>query len=338
MRTEDFDYHLPQELIAQHPTEKRDDSRLLVVGKNGSLVDAYFCDIADYLAPADLLVLNDTRVIPARLFAQKDSGGKVEIMLERIVDSDNIVAQLRVSKSPNIGSELLVRNEAVFQVKSRTDDMFYLRFIGAGELSDFLQQHGHMPLPPYINRDDSSEDQERYQTVYANKPGAVAAPTAGLHFTNPLLERLSKQGVANVRLTLHIGAGTFQPVRVDNVNEHKMHSEYMQVPDDVVQAIRQTKQNGGRIVAVGTTVVRSLEAAAQDGELKPFDGETSIFIYPGFRFNMVDMLLTNFHLPQSTLLMLVSAFSVKSIILNAYQHAVDKRYRFFSYGDAMLLE
>lgn len=338
MKTSDFQYDLPEELIAQHPAAERDSSRLLYLDRAGRLQDSVFKQLGDYLQEGDLLVLNDTRVIPARLFAQKQTGGKVEIMLERIIDETTMLAQLRVSKKPAAGALLLLNGEASFRVLGRDADMYSLKYIGDNCLQDCLQQHGHMPLPPYITRADEQQDQERYQTVFSNKPGAVAAPTAGLHFTSELLQELKVQGVEHVHLTLHVGAGTFQPVRVDDVQQHRMHSEYMQLSPAVVDRISKTRAAGGRIVAVGTTVVRSLETAARQGQLQAYEGETDIFIYPGFRFNVVDTLLTNFHLPESTLLMLVSAFAGKENVLRAYEHAVSQRYRFFSYGDAMLIE
>lgn len=338
MQTRDFHYHLPDELIAQHPASERDASRLLHLAADGQITDTHFRDLADYLRPGDLLVLNDTRVIPARLFAHKESGGKVEIMLERVIDDKTLLAQLRVSKSPKPGSLLLVAAREAFQVIGRQEEMYLLKFTAAGTLDEFLGAHGHMPLPPYIQRSDEAQDRERYQTVFSSKPGAVAAPTAGLHFTGAMLEKLQASGIDHVRLTLHVGAGTFQPVRVNDVARHKMHKERMTLPADTVARIEQARLNGGRIVAVGTTVVRSLETAARDGELQAYEGDTDIFIYPGFQFKVVDMLLTNFHLPESTLLMLVSAFAGKEQVMHAYEHAVAQRYRFFSYGDAMLLE
>ncbi len=338
MRTRDFHYELPEELIAQYPASQRDASRLLHVARGGQLTDARFRDLPDFLRPGDLLVLNDTRVIPARLFAHKDTGGKVEIMLERVIDDSTLLVQMRASKSPGAGSLLRVADRDAFQVVGRQEDMYLLKFIAQDGLDEFLQQHGHMPLPPYIQRADGAQDQQRYQTVYSDKPGAVAAPTAGLHFTEDILAALKDKGVDHVRLTLHVGAGTFQPVRVDDVSKHKMHKERMILTTIAVDRINTARANGGRIIAVGTTVVRSLETAARGGELQPYEGDTDIFIYPGFQFNVIDMLLTNFHLPESTLLMLVSAFAGRDTIMRAYNHAVQQRYRFFSYGDAMLLE
>ncbi len=338
MHTRDFQYKLPEELIAQFPASERDASRLLHLAADGQMTDSYFRNLCDYLHPGDLLVLNDTRVIPARLFAHKESGGKVEIMLERVIDERTLLVQLRASKPPKPGSLLLIAAREAFQVIARQEEMYLLKFAASGTLDEFLEAHGHMPLPPYIQRTDEAQDRERYQTVFSNKPGAVAAPTAGLHFTGAMLEKLQARGIDHVRLTLHVGAGTFQPVRVSDVTRHKMHKERMILPEDTVARIAQTRANGGRIVAVGTTVVRSLETAARGGELQAYEGDTDIFIYPGFQFKVVDMLLTNFHLPESTLLMLVCAFAGKEPIMRAYEHAVAERYRFFSYGDAMLLE
>lgn len=337
MLTRDFNYELPEELIAQYPARDRDASRLLVLEPNKPLRDTLFKQLSDYLKPGDLLVLNDTRVIPARLFARKETGGKVEIMLERIIDEQTLLVQLRASKSPKPDTLLILDDTTRFKVKQRQDDMFLLAYDGDEPLAELLNRLGHMPLPPYISRDDENLDQERYQTVFSDKPGAVAAPTAGLHFTDDILEALKDNGIDNVRLTLHVGAGTFQPVRVDDIAKHHMHSEYMNVPNDVVEKINATKKQGGRVVAVGTTVVRSLETAAKAGKLNSYEGDTDIFIYPGFKFNVVDMLLTNFHLPESTLLMLVCAFAGKENVMNAYHHAIEEKYRFYSYGDAMLL-
>jgi S-adenosylmethionine:tRNA ribosyltransferase-isomerase len=337
MKTSDFSYDLPEELIAQYPLADRDSSRLLCLDSSGKITDNTFKNISDYLKPGDLIVLNNTRVIPARLFARKETGGKVEIMLERIRDEKTLLVQLRASKSPKPGTKLLLDDNISFEVLGRSGDMYLLCFDGEEKLTDVINRLGHMPLPPYIERNDESEDKERYQTVFSEKFGAVAAPTAGLHFTQQILDELKSKGIDNTKLTLHVGAGTFQPVRVDDVKQHKMHSEYAQVSADVVKKIHETKNNGGRILAVGTTVVRSLETAAKSGVLTSFEGDTDIFIYPGFEFNVVDMMLTNFHLSESTLLMLVSAFAGKENIMQAYQHAIKEKYRFYSYGDAMLI-
>ena len=337
MKTSDFSYDLPEELIAQYPLTDRDSSRLLCLDAEGKITDNMFKSISNYLNPGDLIVLNDTRVIPARLFARKETGGKVEIMLERIRDEKTLLVQLRASKSPKPGSKLSLDEDISFEVLGRSGDMYLLCFDGKEKLTDVINRFGHMPLPPYIEREDESKDKERYQTVFSEKSGAVAAPTAGLHFTQQILDELKDNGIDNVKLTLHVGAGTFQPVRVDDVTQHKMHSEYAQVSANVVKKIHETKNNGGRVLAVGTTVVRSLETAAKGGVLTSFEGDTDIFIYPGFKFNVVDMMLTNFHLSESTLLMLVCAFAGKENIMQAYQHAITEKYRFYSYGDAMLI-
>ncbi len=337
MLTSDFSYVLPEELIAQYPTKDRDGSRLLYLDNRNKIADTSFKQFPEYLRPGDLIVLNDTRVLPARLFARKETGGKVEIMLERIQDDKTLMVQLRVSMSPKPGTLLLLDDKTSFEVKGRQGDMFLLDYHGKEQLTDLLDRIGHMPLPPYINRGDETLDKDRYQTVFSDKPGAVAAPTAGLHFTDHMLNDLNKNGIGNTKLTLHVGAGTFQPVRVDDISEHQMHCEFLCVSQDVVDRVNATKETGGRIIAVGTTVVRGLETVARNGELKSFEGDTNIFIYPGFKFNVVDMLLTNFHLPESTLLMLVCAFGGKENVMNAYQHAIKQKYRFYSYGDAMLI-
>lgn len=337
MKTSDFSYNLPEELIAQYPTKDRDTSRLLCLDTGGKINDSAFQKISEYLSPGDLIVLNDTRVIPARLFAKKETGGKVEIMLERVRDDKTLLVQLRASKSPKPGTLLWLDEKTSFEVLGRSNDMYLLSYDGEESIMAVLDRFGHMPLPPYIDRDDELQDKERYQTVFSNKLGAVAAPTAGLHFTTEILDELKKNGIDNTKLTLHVGAGTFQPVRVDDINNHQMHSEYVCVPVDVVKKINETKKKGGRVLAVGTTVVRSLETAARHGELKSFEGDTDIFIYPGFEFKVVDMLLTNFHLSESTLLMLVCAFAGQENIMNAYEHAIKEKYRFYSYGDAMLI-
>lgn len=337
MRTADFDFHLPEELIAQYPLEDRTASRLLHVCGD-QLSDRIFTDIAELIQPEDLLVFNNTRVIPARLFGHKATGGKLEVLVERILDDHQLLAHIRASKSPKPGTELLLEGQLEAVMVERVGDLFRLAFKGGRTVLDLLESYGHMPLPPYIAREDEDTDQSRYQTVYAEHPGAVAAPTAGLHFDEALLQRIQAQGTEFAYVTLHVGAGTFQPVRVDNIEDHKMHAERISVPASVVEQVNATRVRGGRVIAVGTTSVRSLESAAAQGELEPFEGESEIFIYPGYEFKVVDAMITNFHLPQSTLIMLVSAFAGQETIMRAYQHAVESRYRFFSYGDAMFLE
>ena len=337
MLTKEFSYNLPEDLIAQHPVSKRGASRMLVLERECEISDTSFQKLSKHLKSGDLIVLNDTLVIPARLFLEKESGGKVELILERILSRKKLMVQLRANKTTKSGIFLFLNNEKIFQVEEKIDDMFLLRYTGEGEVVDLFNVSGHIPLPPYIKRIDDSIDVERYQTVFSNKPGAVAAPTAGLHFTKGMLDKLSENGINNVKLTLHIGAGTFQPVRGDYVSEHKMHSEYMSIDQNTVSKIIETKNRGGRILAVGTTVVRSLESAVRNGALTAYEGETNIFIYPGYKFNVVDMLLTNFHLPESTLLMLVCAFAGKENVMKAYHHAIKEKYKFYSYGDVMLI-
>ena len=338
MRLSDFDFDLPEELIAQFPLHERGASRLLLLDPaQQSFSDAQFADLGEQLHAGDLLVFNDTRVIPARLFGRKASGGKVEVMVERVLDEHTLLAHVRASKAPKAGASLRLEDEIDCRVERREQDLFVLSQ-QQGAWLDLLERHGHVPLPPYIQRVDADADRERYQTVYAREPGAVAAPTAGLHFDDAMLARLAAQGVASTRLTLHVGAGTFQPVRGDDIDSHVMHAERVRVPQAAVDAIAASRARGGRVVAVGTTVVRSLETAAATGTLSPFDGESRLFIKPGYRFQAVDAMLTNFHLPRSTLLMLVSAFAGSDLVRRAYAHAVAARYRFFSYGDAMLIK
>ena len=338
MLRSDFFFELPAHLIAQHPPEKRGDSRLLILdGNSGALRDAHFSDIADLLRPNDLLVFNDTRVIPARLYARKPSGGKVEILIERIVDEHQALAHLRASRSPRPGSRVILDGHIEVTVVQRQGELFLLRFESDSPLLSILERYGHVPLPPYIARSDTRQDSERYQTVYARRPGAVAAPTAGLHFTENLLGELAARGVEQAFVTLHVGAGTFQPLRVERVEDHRMHAEIVEVSAAVCEQVRAAKARGGRVIAVGTTVVRSLEAACRGGEIEALRGETRVFIYPGYRFHCVDALITNFHLPESTLLMLVAAFAGYEHVMAAYRHAVAKEYRFFSYGDAMFI-
>ncbi|MES9968286.1 MAG: tRNA preQ1(34) S-adenosylmethionine ribosyltransferase-isomerase QueA [Sedimenticola sp.] len=336
MQRSDFSYHLPEELIAQYPPVKRGDSRLLCLdGESGTVADRHFSELVDLLNPEDLLVFNDTQVMPARMHGQKESGGKVEVLIERVTTLRRGLAHVRASKSPKPGGRLLI-GEHVLKVIGRQDGLFELESEDI-DLMALMGQVGHMPLPPYISREDGELDEERYQTVYGDRPGAVAAPTAGLHFDQPMLNRLSEKGIESARITLHVGAGTFQPVRVDNLDEHVMHSEYLEVSEAVCEQVRNARARGGRVVAVGTTCVRSLEAASTGGEIVPFQGDTQLFIRPGYHFRSVDAMITNFHLPESTLLMLVSAFSGYEEIMSAYRHAVKQHYRFFSYGDAMFL-
>ena len=337
MQLSDFDYHLPQQLIAQAPPPERSASRLLLVdAQSGSLADRQFTDFADLVESGDLLVFNDTRVIPARLFGHKQSGGKVEVMVERVLDDSNLLAHVRASKAPKAGSRLILENAIECVMQAREGDLFLLRQSGKPWLV-LLEQFGHVPLPPYIQRADVETDRERYQTVFARSPGAVAAPTAGLHFDLAMLETLRQRGANFAHITLHVGAGTFQPVRGDDIDSHVMHPERIEVSEAVVDAIDRTREQGGRVIAVGTTVVRSLESAAANGKLLPFHGESTLFIKPGYSFKAIDAMLTNFHLPKSTLLMLVSAFAGSELVREAYAHAVEQRYRFFSYGDAMFI-
>lgn len=351
MLVSDFHFDLPAELIARYPTKERTASRLLYLnGNTGKFADQHFTDLLEHLNEGDLLVFNNTRVIPARLYGRKLSGGKVEALVERVLDEHRCLAHVRASKAPKEGTVLVFGEDKLGEgngltstMTERHDTLFELQFDGKKPLFDLLQQAGHMPLPPYIDRPDEDADQERYQTVYSKVLGAVAAPTAGLHFDQNLLAKLKEKGVNTAFVTLHVGAGTFQPVRVENILDHKMHAEYAEVSQDVVDQILQTKANGKRVIAVGTTSVRSIESAAQavknaDSLIEPFFSDTSIFIYPGKTFKVVDALVTNFHLPESTLIMLVSAFAGYRTTMNAYAHAVTEKYRFFSYGDAMFIE
>lgn len=343
MKLEDFNFDLPENLIAQAPLSERTASRLLCLnGKTGSIMHRHFTDILDLLKPHDLLILNDTKVIPARLFAYKQTGGKVEILIERITDPNTACVQMRASKSLKIGAKLFIENNYQATIIAKNDGFFTLKFSdnnsNDADILSILQQFGHIPLPPYINREATNIDQDRYQTVFAKHDGAVAAPTAGLHFDQELLAKIATKGIDIAHITLHVGAGTFQPVRVANIEEHKMHSEHIEVSPQVCAQIARTRASGGRIIAVGTTCVRSLETAAQQiGDITPFSGETDIFIYPGYKFKVVDALITNFHLPKSTLLMLTCAFGGYANVMHAYQEAVAMQYRFFSYGDAMFI-
>ena len=343
MLVSDFQFDLPDELIARYPMPERSASRLLMLdGNTGDTRHGHFRDVLDLVNPGDLLVFNNTRVIPARMFGQKASGGKLEILVERILDDHSVLAHVRASKAPKPGTQILLDNGFSAEMVARHDALFELHFAGDLPVLDILNQIGHMPLPPYIDRPDENSDKERYQTVYNQRPGAVAAPTAGLHFDEPLLAALREKGVDFAYVTLHVGAGTFQPVRVERIEDHQMHSEYAEVSADVVEKINAARARGNRVIAVGTTSVRSLETAAQVSlkagkPLSPFFGDTSIFIYPGYQYQVVDALITNFHLPGSTLIMLVSAFAGYDHVMNAYQEAVTSGYRFFSYGDAMFI-
>ncbi len=342
MQRRDFYFDLPDELIARYPAQQRDGSRLLVLQGDGRLEHRQFPDLLDYLREGDLLVFNDTRVIPARLFGAKESGGRIEILIERLIDEHHALAHIRASKSPKAGSRLFLAEDAeapvgsdAVEVLGRQGALFELCF--DAPLLEQLNTYGHMPLPPYIDRADDAEDQQRYQTVYAKRDGAVAAPTAGLHFTEDFLAACKAKGVEQAFVTLHVGAGTFQPVRADDIRDHEMHAEYIEVSAAVAEQVRATRARGGRVVAVGTTSVRSLESASQGGEIAAFSGDSRIFIYPGYQFKSVDALFTNFHLPESTLIMLVSALAGQAPVMAAYREAVAERYRFFSYGDAMLV-
>lgn len=339
MNRQDFSYTLPQELIAQHPVEQRSASRLLQLDRqSGAVVDSQFTDIVDLLNENDLLVFNNTRVIPARLFGEKETGGKVEVLIERITGGSRGIAQIRASKPPRADTLIQLQDDLALHVIDKVGDMYLIESVGEMSLAMVLQAVGHMPLPPYIERTDELEDKERYQTVYACRDGAVAAPTAGLHFDQALLEKLEAKGVKSAFVTLHVGAGTFQPVRVDNIEDHEMHAEYVELDANVCNLVRETKFRGGRVIAVGTTAVRCLETASPSANwIEPYYGDTEIFIYPGYEFKIVDAMITNFHLPESTLLMLVSAFAGLEHTKNAYQTAIDNRYRFYSYGDAMYI-
>ena len=338
MKTADFEYSLPEPLIAQHPLAQRSASRLLTLGRSdGAVGDRQFAELPGLLRPDDLLVFNNTRVIPARLWAAKPSGGRVEIMIERLIDAHLALAQLRANRKPAVGSELRVEDGSRLHVAGREGEFWRLETQDGRDWPVLLEAVGHMPLPPYIERADEAEDRERYQTVYGQVPGAVAAPTAGLHFDQDLLARIDAMGVRRAFCTLHVGAGTFQPVRSEDIKDHVMHAEWLCVDQALVDAVAETRRRGGRVIAVGTTAVRSLETAASAGQLAPYTGDSRLFIYPGYEFRVVDAMITNFHLPGSTLIMLVSAFAGREAVLAAYRHAVEQQYRFFSYGDAMFL-
>jgi S-adenosylmethionine:tRNA ribosyltransferase-isomerase len=338
MNVSDFDFDLPDELIARYPLPERTASRLLCLnGLSGDTVHRHFSELPEVLQPGDLLVFNDTRVIPARLFGKKETGGHVEILIERVTGDHTVIAHVRASKALKEHQRVFLDDGSTLRMTGRDDALFHLTYESDEPVLGMLERLGHMPLPPYVDRPDESTDRERYQTVYAREAGAVAAPTAGLHFDESLLETLREKGVETTFVTLHVGAGTFQPVRVDRIEDHVMHSEVVNVPQAAVDAVERTRARGGRVVAVGTTSVRSLESASRGGRLRPFRGETDIFINPGYRFETVDALITNFHLPESTLIMLVSAFAGYSHVMSAYRNAVAERYRFFSYGDAMFI-
>lgn len=340
LKIQDFDYQLPAALIAQTPADAREDARLLVVGPDDdSLFDQQFTDLEHYCEAGDLLIVNNTRVVPARLHCQRASGGKVEVMLERFISDSGFLSLARSNKPLKPGQTLQLGGETVLEYIQRVGVFFQFEIARSSTHKgvELFNYHGQIPLPPYIKRPPEQQDKARYQTVYAQAEGAVAAPTAGLHFNQSMLQRLEQKGVLRAEITLHVGAGTFQPVKVEEINQHKMHQEWVHVSDDVVSQVNQAKAAGKRVIAVGTTTVRALESAALGGELRSFNGPTDIFIYPGFHFKVADVLLTNFHLPKSTLLMMISAFSGLERVRAAYAHAIAKQYRFFSYGDAMLL-
>ena len=337
MKRSDFHYDLPDELIARYPLSERTASRLLCLdGADGSVAHRQFSELPDILDSRDLLVFNDTKVIPARVYGRKVSGGRIEILVERVIEADAALVHMKVSRSPAVGSHVILEGEHEAVVEAREAGLFRLRFTQAPVMT-VLESVGHMPLPPYIDRPDDLTDQERYQTVFGEKPGAVAAPTAGLHFDETVMARLEARGIRRAFVTLHVGAGTFQPVRAEDIREHQMHQEWLSVGRSVVDAVAETRARGGRVVAVGTTAVRAVEWASASAQLAPFEGNTGIFIYPGYRFRSTDAMITNFHLPESTLIMLVSAFAGRERTLAAYEAAIAERYRFFSYGDAMLV-
>ncbi|MCG8155561.1 tRNA preQ1(34) S-adenosylmethionine ribosyltransferase-isomerase QueA [Brenneria goodwinii] len=343
MRVADFSFDLPESLIAHYPQAQRSGCRLLSLdGPTGNLTHGVFTDLLNKLDAGDLLVFNNTRVIPARLFGRKASGGKLEVLVERVLDERRVLAHVRASKAPKPGAELLLGDDDSVRATmvARHDALFELHFDDSRDVLSILNDIGHIPLPPYIDRPDEESDRELYQTVYSRRPGAVAAPTAGLHFDEPMLAALREKGVEMAFVTLHVGAGTFQPVRVETIEDHVMHAEYAEVPQEVVDAVLACKARGNKVVAVGTTSVRSLESAAQASKealIAPFFGDTRIFIYPGYHYRIIDALVTNFHLPESTLIMLVSAFAGYQHTMSAYRQAVAEQYRFFSYGDAMFI-
>lgn len=338
MQRRDFYYELPPELIALYPAKERTQSRLLCLdGKTGDVKHQHFYQLIDLLQSGDLLILNNTRVMPARLYGNKLSGGKIEILVERILDDHRALVHCKASKRPKINSQLVFDDSICAEVLSAQNDLLEIKFDSTLSVADILHRYGHMPLPPYIQRHDETQDKERYQTVYAKHLGSVAAPTAGLHFDEALLTKIKNKGISVAYVMLHVGAGTFQNIRVENLDEHVMHHEYAEISEEVCEKIRETKKQHKRVIAVGTTAVRTLETAALSGEIKAFSGETNLFIRPGFEFHCVDAMVTNFHLPESTLLMLVSAFAGLENIKRAYQMAIEQKYRFFSYGDAMFV-
>ena len=338
MQRTDFTFDLPDNLIAQHPPTSRTSSKLLFIDPDtNKFKDLSFLEFPQLLNPKDLLVFNNTRVIPARIFGHKASGGKIEILLERILNKNQILAQIRASKTPKPNTDLYLDSDIKVTVLQQLDNFFKLEFHDTRSVYEILPEIGHIPLPPYIKRTDTPIDKERYQTIYASKLGAVAAPTAGLHFDTTMIQQIQNMGIETTFITLHVGAGTFSPIRVNDISQHTMHAEYLQVSQQVCEQIQATRARGGRVIAVGTTSVRALETATDNGIIKPYQGETRLFITPGYKFQSVDALLTNFHLPESTLLMLVSAFAGQKQVLAAYRHAVAQQYRFFSYGDAMFM-
>lgn len=338
MQLTDFDFKLPEELIAQYPKHPRSASRLLCLARHtGDIEHRFIRDLPQLLRPGDLLVFNDTKVIPARLFGYKATGGKVEILLERLLTNHTALTHIKASKAPQTGQIIYLSNDTSFKVLGREGDLFLLESLGTKPLLDVLTEIGHVPLPPYIRRPDKTEDITNYQTIFARHPGSVAAPTAGLHFDEGLLRNLTQRGIQHTFVTLHVGAGTFQPVRSKNILEHQMHGERYSVNQSTCDAIEATRAQGGRVIAVGTTSVRTLEMLGRQAKLTACSGETDLFIYPGFDFRVIDGMISNFHLPQSTLLMLISAFAGREAILHAYQEAVEQKYRFYSYGDAMLI-
>lgn len=337
MNIEDFFYQLPEHLIAKYPIKNRSESRLFILDRSSQqFAHKKFVDLLDFINPPDLIIFNNTRVLPARLFAYKNSGGKVEILIERILDERHALAHIKKSRSLKIGMQLSLINQMRVEIMERCDSLFKVKFHGEQKLVDILHQIGEMPIPGYLKRNVTELDKNRYQTVYAQNEGGVAAPTAGLHFDETLIGKIKTKAAIGF-VTLHVGAGTFKPIKVQNILHHQMHSEQIEVSEEICEKVIACKKNGGRIIAVGTTVMRSLETAMQNNVIKPFKGETSIFIYPGYQFKCVDMLLTNFHFPKSTLLILVSAFAGREKILQAYQEAINNNYRFYSYGDAMLI-